>query len=95
MIVSHRPANPVGWLFCFAGLLFIVPSLGTAFADYSLYELHGQLPDTLLMATVSDKSEILLLGLLLVFGWSLCCWRWCTLMAAYYRVGGGSWLGEP
>jgi hypothetical protein len=67
VIASRRPANPVGWLFCFAGLLFIVPSLGTAYADFSLYELHGQLPDTLLTATVSDKSGFVLLGLLPVF----------------------------
>ena len=67
VIASRRPANPVGWLFCFAGLLFMVPSLGTAYADFSLYELHGQLPDTLLTATVSDKSGFVLLGLLPVF----------------------------
>ncbi len=67
VIASRRPANPVGWLFCFAGLLFIVPGLATAYADYSLSERHGRLPGTLLMATVSDKSGFVLLGLLLVF----------------------------
>jgi hypothetical protein len=89
VIASRRPANPVGWLFCFAGLLFIGPSLGTAYANFSLSERHGQLPGTLLMATVSDKSEFVLLGLLLVFvllalvypdgrllsrGWRLVAW---------------------
>ncbi len=66
VIASRRPANPVGWLFFFAGLLFIVPNLATAYADYSVFESHDRLPGTLLMATVSDKSEVTLLGLLLV-----------------------------
>ncbi|HTE18281.1 MAG TPA: hypothetical protein VK689_07855, partial [Armatimonadota bacterium] len=66
VIASRRPANPVGWLFCFAGLLFIVPRFATAYADYSVYESHDRLPGTLLMATVSDKSDVTLLGLLLV-----------------------------
>jgi hypothetical protein len=67
VIVSRRPANPVGWLFCFAGLLFIFPAFATAYADYSLLERHERLPATLLMATVSDKSEFWLLGAFLVF----------------------------
>jgi hypothetical protein len=67
VIASRRPANPVGWLFCFAGLLFIVPSLAIAYADYALVERHDRLPGTLLMATASDKSEeVSLWGLLLV-----------------------------
>jgi hypothetical protein len=66
VIVSRRPANPVGWLLCLAGLLFIAPTFATAYADYSLLERHDRLPGTLLMATVSDKSEFVLLGLLLV-----------------------------
>jgi cytochrome bd-type quinol oxidase subunit 2 len=67
VIVSRRRANPIGWLFCFAGLLFIFPTFATAYADYSLLERQDRLPGTLLMATVSDKSEFVLLGLFLVF----------------------------
>jgi hypothetical protein len=66
VIASRRPANPVGWLFCFAGLLFIFPAFATAYADYSLLERHERLPGALLMATVSDKSEFVLFGLFLV-----------------------------
>jgi hypothetical protein len=66
VIASRRPTNPVGWLFCLAGLLFVSSAFATAYADYSLLELHERLPGTLLMATVSDKSELVVLGLFLV-----------------------------
>jgi hypothetical protein len=66
VIVSRRHVNPVGWLFCLAGLLFMFPAFATAYADYSLLERQDWLPGTLLMATVSDKSDFFLLGLFLV-----------------------------
>ena len=72
-----------------ACLLFVSSAFATAYADYSLFELHARLPGTLLMATVSDKSEFVLFGLFLVMvllplvypdgrllsrGWRLVAW---------------------
>ena len=38
LIVSRLPANPIGWLFCSAGLLSAVRPFTVAYADYALLE---------------------------------------------------------
>src|SRR5918993_40184 len=38
LIVSRLPANPIGWLFCIAGLLSAVRPFPVAYADYALLE---------------------------------------------------------
>src|SRR5215218_5589757 len=36
LIASRLPANPIGWIFCGVGLLYIVQRFTTAYADYDL-----------------------------------------------------------
>jgi hypothetical protein len=38
LIASRLPANPIGWIFCGLGLLYIVQRLTTAYADYALLQ---------------------------------------------------------
>jgi hypothetical protein len=38
LIASRLPTNPIGWIFCGAGLLYIAQRFTTAYADYALLE---------------------------------------------------------
>jgi hypothetical protein len=38
LIVSRLPANPIGWIFCGAGLLYVTQHFTVAYADYALLE---------------------------------------------------------
>src|SRR5215207_6367361 len=38
LIASRLPTNPIGWIFCGAGLLYTEQRLTTAYADYALLE---------------------------------------------------------
>ena len=38
LIVSRLPSNPIGWIFCIAGLLYAVQPFTAAYADYALLE---------------------------------------------------------
>ena len=38
LIASRLPTNPIGWIFCGVGLLYIVQRFTTAYADYALLE---------------------------------------------------------
>ena len=38
LIASRLPSNPIGWIFCALGLLYVVQRFTTAYADYALLE---------------------------------------------------------
>jgi signal transduction histidine kinase len=38
LIASRLPRNPIGWIFCAMGLLYVVRRFTTAYADYALLE---------------------------------------------------------
>jgi len=44
VIVSKRPANAIGWLFLFIGLVFAIADLFARYADYAVYADPGSLP---------------------------------------------------
>jgi hypothetical protein len=38
LIASRLPTNPIGWIFCGLGLLYVAQRFTTAYADYALLE---------------------------------------------------------
>ena len=44
LIASHRPENPIGWIFCFAALFQELLSAGDEYAIYALLTNPGSLP---------------------------------------------------
>ena len=38
LIASHRPENPIGWLFCAAALFYGIEIAGEEYAIYALHE---------------------------------------------------------
>ena len=88
LIVSRQPRNPVGWLFCIAGLAEGVTELATC---YSIYALHQtpHLPAADVMAWLGSigwipaLSLIIFLMLLFPSGRVLSArWHWATRLAA-------------
>src|SRR3712207_2662495 len=41
LIASRLPTNPIGWIFCGAGLLYETQRFSIAYADYALIESSG------------------------------------------------------
>ena len=41
LIASRLPTNPIGWIFCGAGLLYETQRLCISYADYALIESFG------------------------------------------------------
>src|SRR5918997_1791488 len=41
LIASRLPTNPIGWIFCGAGLLYETQRFSIAYADYALLENFG------------------------------------------------------
>jgi hypothetical protein len=57
LIASRRSHNPIGWLFCLAGLVVIFLSFATAYANYSVFAHFGpDLPATKYMAWLADRA---------------------------------------
>jgi hypothetical protein len=54
MVVSRRPENPIGWIFCAAGFVFVFQPFCEAYADYALYVRPGSLPGVGFMAWISQ-----------------------------------------
>jgi hypothetical protein len=44
VVASRRPENPIGWIFCAAGLLFSVAVSASAYVTYALYASPAALP---------------------------------------------------
>jgi hypothetical protein len=67
LIASHRPENPIGWLFLAAALFYGIEIAGEAYAIYALLTNPGSLP---LGAELSWLTEWIWapgFGLILVF----------------------------
>jgi two-component system NarL family sensor kinase len=41
LIASRLPTNPIGWMFCGAGLLYVTQRFSISYADYALIESSG------------------------------------------------------
>ncbi len=53
LVASRRPENPIGWIFCGAGLLYGVQAFASGYADYALLERTGSLPGGEFMGWIS------------------------------------------
>ncbi len=53
LIASRRPENPIGWIFCAAGFVFVFQPFSEAYADYALYAPASSLPGVEFMAWIS------------------------------------------
>ena len=53
LVASRRPENPIGWIFCAAGFVFVLQLLSEAYAPYTLYARPGSLPGGEFMAWIS------------------------------------------
>jgi hypothetical protein len=67
LIVSRRPRNTVGWLYCAVGLLTIVERFAAYYAVYSLWARPGVLPGGLMAAWLQNWVWAAIIGLLVVF----------------------------
>src|ERR687898_505188 len=56
LIASRLPANPIGWIFCGVGLLYIAQRFTTAYADYALL-VNLAFPGAEYMAWFSTLAE--------------------------------------
>jgi hypothetical protein len=67
LIASRLPTNPIGWIFCSLGLLYIAQRFATAYADYALLEnlafAGGEYAAW--FSTVVEGSGIILAGVFL------------------------------
>jgi hypothetical protein len=53
LVASRRPENPIGWIFCGAGLLYGVQAFASGYADYAPLGYTGSLPGKEFMAWIS------------------------------------------
>ncbi len=53
LIASRRPENPIGWIFCAAGFVFVFQLFSETYANYALYTRSGSLPGVGFMAWIS------------------------------------------
>jgi hypothetical protein len=61
LVVSRRPENAIGWIFCVVGLALAISSTASGYADYGLYGKGSYLPVPELAAWLSVWLSILLL----------------------------------
>ena len=69
LVASRRPENPIGWIFCGAGLLYGAQAFASGYADYAPLGPSGSLPGGELMAWISGWIGVPVLplaGVLLV-----------------------------
>src|SRR5215210_3185379 len=67
LIVSHRPENIIGWIFCAAALFQALSEFGLEYATYALITRPGPLPLGAGLAWLAEWIWALGLGLILVF----------------------------
>jgi hypothetical protein len=67
LILSHRPENTIGWIFCAAALFQALSEFGFEYATYALITQPGSLPLGAEMSWLADWIWALGLGLILVF----------------------------
>src|SRR5918993_886062 len=67
VIASHRPENPIGWLFCAAALFYGIEIAGEEYAIYALLTNPGSLPLGAELAWLTEWIWAPGFGLILVF----------------------------
>ncbi len=67
LIASHRPENPIGWIFCAAALFQGLTNFGYEYATYALLTKPGSLPLGAVMSWIGNWMWAPGLGLILVF----------------------------
>ena len=67
LIVSHRPENPIGWIFCAAALFQTLSAVGVEYGTYALVTRPGSLPLGAFMSWLVEWIWAAGLGLILVF----------------------------
>ncbi|HJQ28786.1 MAG TPA: hypothetical protein VJ827_05570 [Rubrobacter sp.] len=67
LIVSHRPENTIGWIFCAAALFQALSEVGLEYATYALVTRPGSLPLGAGMSWLAEWIWAPGLGLILVF----------------------------
>jgi hypothetical protein len=67
LIASHRPENPIGWLFCAAALFYGIEIAGEEYAIYALLTNPGSLPLGAELAWLTDWIWAPGFGIILVF----------------------------
>ncbi len=67
LIVSHRPENTIGWIFCAAALFQALSEFGLEYASYALITNPGSLPLGAEMSWLAEWIWAPGLGLILVF----------------------------
>jgi hypothetical protein len=67
LIVSHRPENPIGWIFCAAALFQALSAIGVEYGTYALVTRPGSLPLGAFMLWLAEWIWAAGLGLILVF----------------------------
>lgn len=64
LIVTKRPNNPFGWLFCAASLAAAVTTLGNEYAVYALLTGDSEVPGGELVLWLANWSWVLYLGII-------------------------------
>jgi hypothetical protein len=67
LIVSHRPENTIGWIFCAAALFQAFSEFGLEYATYALITNPGSLPLGAVMSWLAEWIWAPGLGLIMVF----------------------------
>ena len=95
LIVSRRPANPVGWLLCLYGVAFSIGHVSSQYAIYALLAQPGSLPAGQAIALISSWILPIIIGLQ-VFSYLLFPtgrlpgrrWRWVSWLTVAFVVVG-------
>jgi hypothetical protein len=111
VVASRRPENPIGWIFCGAGLLTGVQAFASGYADYTLLGHTGSLPGGELMAWISSwigvpvvplAGALLVLlfpnGKLLSRNWRIVVWMAAcgsAMLALWAALGTGPLSFQP
>ena len=67
LVASHRPGNPIGWIFCAAALCQVLAVFGDEYATYALITRPGSVPLGAEMSWLTEWIWAPGLGLILVF----------------------------
>ncbi len=62
IVASRRPSNPIGWIFCGAGVLSVIQAVGTSYALWSLVDQAGRPPGGTWAAWLEEWTWIPVVG---------------------------------